>query len=134
MKLISVILMGLFVAACSNMNCRDTRERKTAGTNSAKPAEIKKEIDPMSKTSSADRVKVYKADGTKQCNQGRKIPVEEMQKQLGDIHVYSAASKHDGLMHVQVCGAATGQANVYEIDRSNLAAAQKAGFKEWTHD
>ncbi len=78
------------------------------------------------------KVKVAKADGSLQCGQGRAIPVAEMQKELGAIKVYSSANKNDGMMRIQVCGSPTGNHNVYEIDRKDLDAALKAGFKEWT--
>ena len=55
-----------------------------------------------------------------------------MQKQLGDIQVHKSYNQNDGMMRIQVCGAATGNSNIYEIDRKDLAAAIKAGFKEWT--
>ncbi len=85
----------------------------------------------MSSSSTAERVKVYKADGSLQCGQGKQIPLAEMQKQLKDIKVYSAVNKNDGMMRIQVCGSPTGNSNVYEIDRKDLEAALKAGFKEW---
>jgi hypothetical protein len=54
-----------------------------------------------------------------------------MQKDLGGIQVFSSENKHDGMMRIQVCGAPTGYANVYEIDEKDLEAALKAGFKKW---
>lgn len=86
----------------------------------------------MESSSKLDRVKVHKADGSLQCGQGKAIPVAEMQKQLKDIKVFSAVNKNDGMMRIQVCGSPTGNSNVYEIDRKDLDAALKAGFKEWT--
>ena len=56
-----------------------------------------------------------------------------MRKQLGDIEVFSAENKHDGMMRIQVCGQPTGQNNVYEIDVKNLEAALKLGFKKWVN-
>ena len=86
----------------------------------------------MDKSSSIDHVKVYKADGTLQCGQGKKISISDMQKDLKDIKVYSSENKNDGMMRIQLCGSPTGNANVYEIDRKDLEAALKLGFKEWT--
>lgn len=86
----------------------------------------------MEKNSSTDKVKVFKADGTLQCGQGKKIDISEMQKDLKGIKVYSSENKNDGMMRIQLCGTATGNSNVYEIDRKDLEAALKAGFKEWT--
>lgn len=128
MKWIFAIVMSFGLAACSSGNCRaqdrsnlKTLEKGTAG-------------DPMLKPSQADRVKVYKADGSLQCGQGKAIPVADMQKELGNIQVFSSQNKNDGMMRIQVCGSPTGNSNVYEILRKDLEAAQKKGFKEWTND
>ena len=82
-------------------------------------------------TSELDRIKVYKYDGSLQCGMGKAIAFEVMQKDLKNIKVYSAANKPDGLMHIQQCGTPTGTANVYEIDKKDLEAAKKLGFKLW---
>lgn len=81
-----------------------------------------------------DRVKVYKYDGTLQCDMGKLIPPDAMEKELAGIQVFSKESKSDGMMRIQVCGSPTGQANVFEIDRKDLEAAKKIGFQEWTFD
>lgn len=86
----------------------------------------------MLKASQADRVKVYKFDGSLQCGQGEAIAATEMQKELGKITIFSSQTKNDGMMRIQVCGAPTGNCNVFEILRKDLEAAQKLGFKEWT--
>lgn len=123
MKLLSVLFSSLLVMACATGPC----PRATA----AAPEKSKSEEVAMSASSTAERVKVYKADGSLQCGQGKQIPVPEMQKQLKNIKVYSAVNKNDGMMRIQVCGAPTGNSNVYEIERKDLEAALKAGFKEW---
>ena len=84
--------------------------------------------------SKLDRVKVYKPDGSLQCGQGKAIPTADMQKDLKNLKVYSSSNQNDGMMRIQVCGSPTGNNNVYEIDRKNLEAAIKLGFKEWTFD
>ena len=110
------------LSGCTHGNCRANKKDvpATAG-----------EVPVATKTAASDRVKVFKADGSLQCGQGKAIPVAEMQKQLKDIKVHSAVNKNDGMMRIQVCGSPTGNANVYEIDRKNLEAAIKLGFKEW---
>lgn len=122
-----VLLLPFFAMACSSTNCREQKEK-----DGVVAAPVSKEIDPMAKTSVADRVKVFKADGSLQCGQGKAVPVAEMQKELKGIEVFSAINKNDGMMRIQVCGAPTGNSNVYEIHRKDLPAALKAGFKEWT--
>ncbi len=76
------------------------------------------------------RVKVYKADGSLQCAQGKPIPLELMEKQLQGIKVYDRYSDNDGKIRATVCGNSTGQINVYEIDSDNLQQAETAGFKK----
>ncbi len=131
MKIIFLCLMFLGFFGCANKNCREVREEASVG---APPVPVNKEKDPMSRTAIADRVKVSKADGSLQCGQGKAISLAEMQKQLGAMKVHKSYNKNDGMMRIQVCGAATGNSNVYEIDRKDLAEAIKAGFKEWTID
>jgi hypothetical protein len=123
MKLLSILFSSLLVMACATGPC----PRATA----ASPEKSKSQEAAVSSSSTAERVKVYKADGSLQCGQGKQIPVAEMQKQLKDIKVHSAVNKNDGMMRIQVCGSPTGNSNVYEIDRKDLEAALKAGFKEW---
>lgn len=120
----SFLFLGL---GCAQTNCRAVAEK-----NGETPPPIRKEIDPMSKTSVADRVFVYKPDGSLQCNQGKATSLAEMKKELGAIPVYSSVKKNDGQMRIQVCGAPTGMSNVYEIDRNQLQAVMRLGFEEWT--
>jgi hypothetical protein len=63
---------------------------------------------------------------------GKKISLEEMQKELKGIEVFSKTNQNDGLMRIQVCGAPTGDSNVFEIKQEDLEKALKLGFKQWT--
>lgn len=76
-------------------------------------------------------VEVYKYDGTLQCNQGKEIPLESMAEELTakNIKVQASRKGKDGLVHIMVCGASTGNLNVYSIDADSLAAAKELGFK-----
>ncbi len=85
----------------------------------------------MSETPIADRVRIYKPDGSLQCNQGEAIPLPDMEKDLAGIQVFSRGRRNDGVMRIQLCGSPTGMCNVYEIPRKDLAAALKLNFKEW---
>lgn len=86
----------------------------------------------MDKAAAAtERIKVYKPDGSLQCGQGKAIPVKDMESELKGIKVYSSSNQNDGKMRIQLCGSPTGNSNVYEIDRKDLDAALKLGFKEW---
>lgn len=130
MKSFFLLFFAVSLIACSHGNCRD-RQAKAETTTAV---ETTPPLESQVKTSQADHVKVYKADGSLQCNRGQALTPAAMQSQLGDIHVYSSANKNDGLMHAQVCGSATGRVNVYEIDRKNLSSVLKKGFKEWIND
>jgi hypothetical protein len=122
-------VFAMTVIGCASGKCLQANAQAAA---SAPATGSQKET--MKPASKLDRVKVFKADGSLQCGQGKAVPAAEMQKELGDMKVYSTATKTDGMMRIQVCGSPTGSANVFEIDRSNLEAAIKKGFKEWTFD
>ncbi|MFS4459953.1 hypothetical protein [Bdellovibrio sp. HCB2-146] len=128
-KLVLVLLSSVaLMSACSTAKCRTQKEAQTkVGAEAAVAA-------GADSSSSQDRVRVYKPDGSLQCGQGRAIPLNEMEKDLKGIKTYSSINKNDGMMRIQVCGSPTGNCNIYEIDRKDLAAALKAGFKEWTFE
>lgn len=119
------LVLPLFLMACGTGPCREVKKSPNPGN----VAEVS-----MKQSSPNDRVKVYKSDGTIQCEKTKPIPLETMAKELGGITIFSSENKHDGMMRIQQCGTPTGQANVYEINRSDLEAARKAGFQEWTWD
>jgi len=79
-------------------------------------------------------VLVYKYDGSLQCGQGKAIGLDEMARDLKGIRIISKQKRPDGLMHIQVCGSPTGIANVFEISESDLAKAERAGFKRWSFE
>ncbi|UYL08166.1 hypothetical protein B9G69_014030 [Bdellovibrio sp. SKB1291214] len=122
-KLVTAIIPVLILAACSHGDCRGEKKKNSQADGGAAVT---------STTNTSDRVKVFKPDGSLQCGQGKRIPLPDMQKDLGSIQVFSSKNANDGMMRIQLCGSPTGNCNVYEIDRKDLAAAQKAGFKEWT--
>ncbi len=125
MKYFLVLLSLLFVTACSTTNCGNERRYNSAKTEENAKMTLDKGALNMKK------VKVAKADGTLQCSQGKLIPLVEMQKDLKDITVFSSLNQNDGMMRIQVCGAATGNHNVYEIAESDLEKAKSYGFKLW---
>lgn len=133
LSILSLAFLFLWMVACSHGNCRNQAEAQK-NLNGELSATQLKEIEKMKETSQGQRVKVYKFDGSLQCGQGHKIPLDEMKKELGDIRVYNQFNKNDGKMRIQVCGSPTGQCNVFEIDRESLDKALKMGFKEWTQD
>ena len=76
-------------------------------------------------------VKVFKYDGSKQCEMKSGRSLDTMEKDLKGIQVLSRERKNDGKMRIQMCGADTGWANVYEVPVSDKEKAIKRGFQEW---
>lgn len=124
-KLFLVFLFTL-LTACSNHPCKIEERADNVMSINEKASTVKKDL--------TQRTFVYKPDGSLQCGQGEKIDIGSMRNELGKIEVYSSASKHDGMMRIQVCGAPTGNSHVFEINKSDLEAAIKFGFKKWTRD
>lgn len=118
---ISLLILTAFMFGCASGHCIQSTK--------APPPPPIEEPKMM-----AEKVKVFKYDGSLQCGMGKPVSAADMQKELGTIKVYGSENKFDGLMHVQACGTITGKANVYEIDKKDLEAAQKLGFKLWTFD
>ena len=121
------LALAAVLVGCANGNCRSQRppvtDEKTLATYAAQGTDV-----------AQSRIKVFKYDGSLQCGQGKATSLVEMQKQLGTIVVFGAENKADGLMHIQACGTPTGKANVYQIEKTQLEAASKLGFREWTFD
>lgn len=134
---LGTLLLGFIVvlAACSTTHC--PRKDKIPKLPSQSPILDKhgQLIAPSDEPKKIERrVYVFKYDGSRQCGQGTVILPKRMARELNGIKLYSQESKNDGLMHVQVCGAPTGKANVYEIDESQLDKAKKRGFQQWNFD
>jgi len=79
----------------------------------------------------AQRIEVFKPDGSVQCEPDTGTPPETMRAELetAGITVYDARSASDGMMHIQVCGSPTGRINVFTIDGTALDEAQALGFQ-----
>jgi hypothetical protein len=123
-KTIGLLLVTLFTFSCSTTQCKD------------QPVQPKSNVETTAQKtfSGADqmnKVKIFKPDGTLQCNQGQKISMDVMAKELTGIQIFSSDNKHDGLMRIQLCGKPTGNNNVYEISSTDLEQALALGFKKW---
>lgn len=124
-----LIVILSVVAGCKTGHCR----RQSEAPAEAKPLEATDATAP-SKPAAGDRVFVYKYDGGLQCKMGKPVEVDVMAKELKGITIYSSTKKPDGLMHIQVCGSATGIANVYEIPATSFRQAESKGFKKWSFE
>ena len=140
MKLLLALLIFASVSSCSTRTCKPNETiAKTPAEAAAEklnqPVAGETKISPTTNmTNALKKIKVYKADGSIQCEQGTGTKADEMAKQLGDIKVLSMENKHDGLIRIQVCGQPTGHCNVYEISESDFAKAEKLGFKKWKNN
>ncbi|WP_416190738.1 hypothetical protein [Neisseria sp. CCUG12390] len=82
-----------------------------------------------SQSSQAERISVYKSDGSRQCGSGSGVSAQEMLSELDGIKVYAArADVLHGVAFPAVCGGGTPNINVYVIDSKNLKKAQQRGF------
>jgi len=79
-------------------------------------------------------VQIFRPDGTLQCGMGKKIPIADMKAELAKAHidVLNAREGNDGLMHPMLCGAATGNINIFTIASKDLEAARKLGFEPYS--
>ena len=79
-----------------------------------------------------ERSYVFKSDGSKQCESDSGVDLATMSKELitVGIKVYSQKKGHDGREGIALCGAPTGQINIYEIVSDDLAQAVKKGFEK----
>lgn len=136
MKISLILCLALLIQACVSGHCRYIREAEAAkkANEMGPPVELAPEPNIRIKSGSADRVRIYKFDGSLQCGLGQSKSLSENKKELLGIEIHNNWKRHDGLMRIQLCGSPTGQSNVYEIDRKDLEAALKLGFKEWTLD
>lgn len=82
----------------------------------------------MAKESLANRIEIYKGDGSRQC-QGGGIGPDTMAKELDGIAVYDSRKDQLDRMYPSVCGGGTGSVNVFTIDKVNLDKAKALGFE-----
>lgn len=133
MKLfLKLIILSAFLFSCSTRTCKPNQSAQTNDKLSTVAVAGETKVAPITvMTNQIKKIRIYKADGSVQCEPGTGLKPEQMQKQLGELKVYSAANQHDGLLRIQVCGQPTGHCNVYEINESDFAQAEKLGFKKW---
>ena len=127
-KLISALVISVFLYGCSTAQCKP--EDLAAQKRDSNPNLIKN-IKPENYMK---KIKIYKQDGSVQCEDGTGASLEKMSSELVGITVHKKEKKHDGLLRAQMCGNPTGQCNVYEINETDLAKAEKLGFKIWKND
>ena len=75
-------------------------------------------------------IKVFKYSGSRQCEPDSGTPVDQMVLELtsAGIDVLCAQTGNDGMAYPTVCGASTGEINIYLIRTVNLEDAENLGF------
>ena len=75
---------------------------------------------------------VFKLDGSKHCEPYTGVDLDSMELRLtaAGIKVFSRQRGYDGREGIAICGAPTGQINIYEIAYSDLSAALSLSFKQ----
>lgn len=126
-KLVFICSIAIALTSCSTGNCRSHAIKAEELGPALPPKENKLLPDP----GQSERVRVFKANGSLQCSQGKSITPAAMEKDLNGIRVYKSSVENDGKLRVQMCGSPTGNVNVFEIDKANLAQAISNGFIEW---
>jgi hypothetical protein len=134
-------MTALALVACSSRPCREPRDPSLDQTQarsglakaalSSAPEDKSRGLSAGADTNAPLRSRVYKPDGSRQCEKRGGNSVELVERELAGIPVYQREKRSDGLMHIQVCGSPTGMINIYEIDSSNLKKAEERGFKKW---
>jgi hypothetical protein len=81
--------------------------------------------------SAQEAAEVYKHDGTLQCDLGNEISLSQMARQLrrAGIRILTSRKGHDGRFREMLCGASTGDINIYQIRQADLTRAQETGFR-----
>lgn len=120
MNILLSLLFCLFVVGCTIGQCK--RDGTSVLTND--------EIKTISEQELANEIiLIGKSDQSLQCGYNVGMTIEQMSKELEDIHILKTEKRHDGLMRIQSCGAPTGMMNVYSIYRKDVKKAVKMGYK-----
>ncbi len=112
--------------SCTHTTCR----RKNDGILNQKVVSPEEALQPSPLSSETLRIWVYKYDSSVQCN-SHGIELDAMARELAPIQIFASEKRNDSLLRAQVCGLASGIANVYQIPKGDLEKAQKLGFKVW---
>ncbi|MCM2324671.1 MAG: hypothetical protein NDJ90_15535 [Oligoflexia bacterium] len=83
-----------------------------------------------------DALWVIRSDGELSCGMKKGQPLEAAAAELerAGVKVLESRKSNDGMMRIQMCGAATGSLNAFRIARKELEAAKALGFGEAPKD
>lgn len=108
------VLLVFYFAGCATGHC---------------PREGDKIINPADEVNR--RVWVYKYDNSKQCEPESGITLETMLEDFKGIKVWETLKKNDGQARVQFCGAYTGNAILFLVDKKDLAILKAKAYEVW---
>lgn len=76
-------------------------------------------------------LEVYRYDGSLQCDRGKELSLSHMAEDLkaNGIDIKASRKGRDRLARIAVCGASTGNLNIYTIAQDSLSRAQELGFR-----
>ena len=79
-----------------------------------------------------DTIEVFKPDGSLQCEDDEGISLTEMARDLRrqGIGIVDSRKGHDGIFRMTMCGASTGNINIFSIFMRDLTEAEDIGFRE----
>lgn len=89
--------------------------------------------DPRTVKSRSSRVWVFKYDNSKQCEPESGISKEKMLEEFKNIKVWDTQQKNDGQPRVQFCGAYTGNANLFLVDKKDALILKSRGYEVWDY-
>lgn len=141
-KFVFVLVLAMALSACTSHPCREPRMPELDKTVKPLvvlgPNGVPMPVEPPPKlTTTSDsngetiRARVYKPDGSRQCEKSAGIALETMERELAGFVVHNREKRKDGLMHIQICGSPSGMINLFEIDASFVKQAEQRGFKRW---
>ncbi len=79
-----------------------------------------------------DGVWLQKEDGSLSCEPDRAVSLEAARAELekNDVKVLAQQKGNDGQMHIQMCGAPTGNLNLIQVSKDDVSKAKELGFLE----
>ncbi|MCB0348667.1 MAG: hypothetical protein KDD37_07515 [Bdellovibrionales bacterium] len=133
MRFSLILILSCTLISCSLTKCRQKKDEKTFVEQVENLPNFKSKGPKSIKAGDLETVRVYKADGTRQCEGNRPTPITELKEQLesNGIRVLKVEHTSDGVMHTQSCGSETGRVYVFDIQKLNLPKALKFGYKNF---
>lgn len=127
-----ILMVSIFIFSCSTRTCKPGESLAEKNMNNPAVSAAAAKASPMN--NQIKKIRVFKLDGSVQCEPSSGVAVDLMAKELDGVKIYSSENKSDGLIRIQQCGKPTGKCNVFEIADTDFAKAEKLGFKKWKNE